>query len=237
LGATRDKAEVTRADLDVLTRAALMRAPYEELVERIERLKHEPVANSFGRLLPQLERIAKGLGKPSPRKVIDHNGVRLPASRFGPFWAASVHLIRNFLDHGIEPPAERVAAGKSPEGTVTLRSKMTANEIIIEMADDGRGIAWDLVAAKAREKGLPHKTRADLESALFSSGFTTKSEASAISGRGMGLSAVAEKCAELGGSIRLESAPGRGARFTFTFPRQQNENSVLPNPPSARVVS
>jgi two-component system chemotaxis sensor kinase CheA len=100
-----------------------------------------------------------------------------------------------------------------------LRAQVAGDQIVLEVADDGRGIRWDRVAEQAARSGLPHESRGDLEQALFAPGLSTSGTVTEISGRGVGLSAVADRCRELGGHWRLESAPGRGTRFVFSFPR------------------
>ncbi len=88
------------------------------------------------------------------------------------------------------------------------------------MEDDGRGIDWKKLADKARAAGLPTNTRADLVEALFRDGVSTRDEATEISGRGVGMSAVREACESSGGKVRVQSEPGEGARFQFSWPRE-----------------
>src|ERR1035438_10475972 len=139
-----------------------------------------------------LHRLADRLNKPMPKVVVDANDVRLPASRFSPFWQATVHVLRNIMDHGIETAEERAAAGKPEAGTVTLRSVATGDQFRIEFSDDGRGIDWGKIASKALEAGLPAERHADLERALFAPGISTAAAVTDLSGRGVGLSRAGE---------------------------------------------
>ena len=91
----------------------------------------------------------------------------------------------------------------------------------MSIEDDGRGIDWDRVRAKAKACGLPHATEADLEAALFSDGMSTRDDVTAFSGRGVGLGAVRSACEERGGHIRVWSRLGHGTRFDFVFPVDQ----------------
>ncbi|HEX7501613.1 MAG TPA: ATP-binding protein, partial [Polyangia bacterium] len=86
--------------------------------------------------------------------------------------------------------------------------------MVVEIADDGRGLDWNAIAERARAKGLPTESREDLEAALFADGVTTRTEGSEVSGRGVGLSAVRCAVLAMGGRIRIESAPNRGTRFS-----------------------
>jgi two-component system chemotaxis sensor kinase CheA len=182
----------------------------------------------FRRVDADVERLALRLGKPKPAVVIEAGGVRLPARRFGSFWASIVHVVRNMLDHGIESPEARLRAGKSAAGRIILRATETADRVLVEFEDDGAGIDWKSIAARARAAGIRCATQHDLETALFASGVSTAAEVTEISGRGVGLSAVLERCRALGGSAHVSSTKGVGTRFVFAFPRGAG-SSTLPS--------
>lgn len=136
---------------------------------------------------------------------------------------ALIHLIRNSIDHGIEAPLERVGAGKSETAMISLKiQKNSANRIDISISDDGGGINFTGLEKKARELGiLKESDPADqkkLLNLIFHSGFSTKSEVSEISGRGVGLDAVREDIKKLGGTIGVTSFKGKGTRFTIHLP-------------------
>lgn len=220
--------ELAPADFAKLVDSLHRRVAHETIAREVERLKHERVETRFERMDADLARLAERVEKPIPKVVIEGNDVRLPASKFGSFWASTVHLLRNMMDHGLEDAAGRIAAGKSEVGTITLRAETTRDHFVISFGDDGRGIQWERVREKALAAGLPVETRADLERALFGGGVSTAAAVSDVSGRGVGVSAVVERCEALGGTIRIESTLGQGTRFVFSFPRHQNEHSIVP---------
>jgi two-component system chemotaxis sensor kinase CheA len=125
--------------------------------------------------------------------------------------------VRNAVDHGIESPAERAGAGKPEHGRLDLATHAEGNTVVIELGDDGRGIDWDAVRARAQEAARPHVTRADLIAAILSDGISTRTEVSETSGRGVGLAALREACEELGRRIEIDSERGHGTRFRFKF--------------------
>jgi two-component system chemotaxis sensor kinase CheA len=134
-----------------------------------------------------------------------------------------LHLVRNAVSHGLEPAAERIAAGKPPEGTVSLSARAAGEMVTLEIADDGRGVDADRVLARARQAGLPVPRSTDVDDAalldlLCSPGFSTRDEADRVSGRGYGMSVVRTTVQELGGTLRMESSPGAGTRFVIELP-------------------
>ena len=151
---------------------------------------------------------------------IDCGRLRLRKERFGHFWSAFVHVVRNAVDHGIEAPQEREELGKTEPAKIVLRAYVDEEHLTIEVVDNGRGIAWEKIAEKAKERGLPAQTKADLVEALFSDGVSTAAEVTSVSGRGVGMAAVRDVCKELGGRITIESERGVGTRTVFRFPAE-----------------
>lgn len=133
-----------------------------------------------------------------------------------------LHLVRNAVSHGLEPVAERVAAGKSPQGRLTLRAATVGENVLVEIADDGRGVDAEKVLARARVRGLvAGNVRLDDELLLqliCTPGFSTRDEADRASGRGVGMDVVGGAVAELGGTLTLSTEKGRGTRFTVELP-------------------
>jgi two-component system chemotaxis sensor kinase CheA len=135
-----------------------------------------------------------------------------------------VHLIRNSLDHGLESPADRIAAGKPPTGTLTIAARHAGGSIAITVKDDGRGIDPARVAAVAVDRGLITRAQAqliDMRAAielLFAPGFSTAAEVGALSGRGVGMDAVREKIRELGGEVTVASVQGEGTVNEIRLP-------------------
>jgi two-component system chemotaxis sensor kinase CheA len=133
-----------------------------------------------------------------------------------------MHSVRNSIDHGIESPEERRAAGKPEEGMVLLKAANEGNMIVIEIADDGGGIDVNAVKAKAVEKGIlnPNKVLTDVEAfqLIFEPGFSTAKTITAISGRGVGLDVVRRSIEKLNGTVTVFSEHGKGTKFTIKLP-------------------
>ncbi len=134
-----------------------------------------------------------------------------------------VHILRNAVDHGIEPPEERIAAGKPEEGTVKLSAKYEGNEILIIIEDDGKGIDREAVLRKAEEKGLlkaPPEEMSDRDvfQLIFEPGFSTAKVVTDISGRGVGMDVVRKNIEKLRGKVTVDSVYGKGSTFTLRIP-------------------
>jgi two-component system chemotaxis sensor kinase CheA len=135
-----------------------------------------------------------------------------------------VHLVRNAVDHGIELPGERRAAGKPEQGAIRLHACHQGNQVVIEISDDGRGIDTAAVLAKAVARGLltaeqaAHMAENDAMELIFEAGFSTAERVSEISGRGVGMDVVKAAMQKLKGSISIENHPGRGTTFQLRLP-------------------
>jgi two-component system chemotaxis sensor kinase CheA len=133
-----------------------------------------------------------------------------------------MHIIRNAIDHGLEPPAERLAAGKAEKGTVCLWAAQKGNHVVIEVRDDGRGIDTDRVRQKAVSRGLvdasQELTRDEIYELLFLPGFSMRDEVSDLSGRGVGMDVVKNNISNLSGMIELQSEVGKGTAMIITLP-------------------
>ncbi|HEX6278284.1 MAG TPA: ATP-binding protein, partial [Polyangiaceae bacterium] len=201
-------------------------APRRDILEAIARWKLEPAERRLGRFAERARSTARRLGK-DVEVSVEANDVRLCSETWSPVWNSLGHVIRNAVDHGIEGRDERVRGGKPPVGRVTLRTIVKSGLISIEVADDGRGVSWELVAKKARAANLPCETRSDLVEAIFTDGLTTREHATDVSGRGIGMAAVREACANLGGSVEIESDPARGTLVRCSFPETLMGGSAL----------
>ena len=138
--------------------------------------------------------------------------------------APLTHLLRNALDHGLETPAERLAAGKNPEGLLTLEARHHAGQLHVIVADDGRGIDLERIRRKVVARGLStdemvaHLTDTEMLDFLFLPGFSTSEAVTEISGRGVGLDVVRNLAQEVGGCVRVENCPGAGSQFHLQLP-------------------
>jgi len=131
------------------------------------------------------------------------------------------HLVRNSVDHGIEMPDVREAAGKPRKGTVRLSAGHRGGHIVIEIADDGKGLDRARILAKAKERGLPASDAmpdAEVWQLIFEPGFSTAEVVTDVSGRGVGMDVVKRNILALGGTVELDSSPGIGARVTVKLP-------------------
>jgi two-component system chemotaxis sensor kinase CheA len=218
VGSSDSTVQVGPGEIERLIRAVAAGMPTSETVARLRMLFDEPVSLRFARLGDHAKRLAARLGKAAPQVTLHSDDVRLPRRIFSPLWAGMVHVVRNAVDHGIEGAEGRAAAGKPLQGNVEFRARLQGSDFLIEIADDGAGIDWARVAAKARAAGLPAARPTDLERALFTSGISTRDDVTDVSGRGVGLAAVWSAASALGGTIRVESAKGRGTRFVFRLP-------------------
>jgi two-component system chemotaxis sensor kinase CheA len=135
-----------------------------------------------------------------------------------------VHLLRNAVDHGIEPPAERIAAGKSPVGRISIEARREKDTIRLSVGDDGAGIDLDAVRERAVEAGVVHPDLAadlnpeQIAALVFEPGLSTAASVSEISGRGVGMDAVRSTLESLGGSVEIASERGRGTTTTLVVP-------------------
>ncbi len=210
--------ELSRGELERILGRVAAGVPPAELATRLRMLFDEPVATRFARLGEHVERLAARLGKPAPRLAIRSEDVRLPQRKYAPFWSALVHVARNAIDHGIEDPAVRAAAGKQARGSISFQARLDDASVIIEVVDDGAGIDWERLAARARAAGLPARTREEIERTIFVSGISSVEAVTEVSGRGVGLAAVWDATVDLGGTVRVTSLRGRETRFVFRLP-------------------
>jgi two-component system chemotaxis sensor kinase CheA len=192
-----------------------------ELQEGVMRIRMVPISQIFSRFPRLVRDLSKSLSK-KVNLVVEGEDTELDKSVIEDLLDPLMHSVRNALDHGIESAEQRRAAGKPEEGTVMLRASNEGNMIIIEIADDGRGIDVEAVRAKAIERGIIHpgKVLTELESfnLIFEPGFSTAEKVTNISGRGVGLDVVKRQIEKLNGSVTVSSQHGKGSKFTIKLP-------------------
>lgn len=189
------------------------------------KLRMVPVKQVFDRFPRMVRDLSREKGK-LVNLVVSGENTELDRSIINQLSDPLVHLLRNALDHGIEPPAVREAAGKDPAGTVRLKAHHEGSQVVITVEDDGTGIDPRAVIAKAARKGLIGQSEAarlqenedEALRLIFQSGFSTSDRVTDISGRGMGLDVVRKSAEALHGSIEVESGPGEFTRFVLRFP-------------------
>ena len=211
-----DRIEIGADDLRALEDAVARGDGPASLLARLAGWRQEPTAVTFARLAEQTRALAARLGKGPLEVTIHDHGLRLDPVTWAPVWSALVHALRNALDHGLEPASEREQRGKPAVPELRLVSRCEAGAVVIEVIDDGRGIDWERVRERARAAGLPHATGADLEDAVLGEGFSTRDEATELSGRGVGLAALVTAARAVGGALSIESTPGRGTCVRLT---------------------
>lgn len=218
---------LTKADYEsFLDQIAAIGSEHEQLYATALSWQDESADDTLARAGEAACIMAMRLGKGRPNLEISGGGLRLPDSIWRGFWREFPHLLRNAVDHGLETSSERVAAGKPEKPTLRLRARAVGENIIIAIADDGRGVDWDALAERAEKLGLAHESRKELATALFAQGLTTRDEVSELSGRGVGMAAVHQACDALGGRIEMESETGQGTEFRFVFPRERVTRST-----------
>lgn len=192
-----------------------------ELQEGVMAIRTQPVKSVFSRMPRLVRELSAQLGK-EVRLVVTGEMTEIDKTVVEQLADPLTHLLRNALDHGIEPPGEREAAGKPRQGTVHLSAEQRSGRIIIEMSDDGRGIDRGRVLDRARERGLVRQdavlTDAEIEELIFLPGFSTAAAVSEVSGRGVGMDVVRRNIEALGGRIAVESRFGFGSRFLLSLP-------------------
>ncbi len=180
-----------------------------------------PVRQLFDKMNRIIRRMAQELGKKVNLKI-QGGDTELDKLIVEDLADPLMHIIRNSLDHGIEPPEQRLALGKPESGTVSLVASQKGNHVVIEVHDDGRGIDPELLRNKAIEKGLlsaeTNLNRQELFSLLFHAGFSTREEVSEYSGRGVGMDVVKSNISALSGMIDLDSEVGKGTVMSLTLP-------------------
>jgi two-component system chemotaxis sensor kinase CheA len=223
-----------RADIDSFTSAGAIVGDLLESVHQLDRVsdgiqktvmdtRMVAIGPLFGRFRRVVRDITRSNGK-DIRLVILGEKTELDKRMIDELGDPLIHMVRNSADHGIESPEARVAAGKSPQGTITLNAFHRGNSIYIQITDDGRGLDQDRIRNKAIERGLltpadaqrltPHQVFA----LIWEPGLSTADRITEISGRGMGMDIVRAKIEELNGTVDLDSQPGAGTVFTIKLP-------------------
>jgi two-component system chemotaxis sensor kinase CheA len=202
------------SNLDVVT---------ADLQTSVMKTRMQPIKKVFGRFPRLVRDLARQLKKEINLELVgeetdlDKNLVEALADPL-------VHLVRNAVDHGIEMPEEREAAGKARSGRVVLSAEQEGDHILLSISDDGKGMDAEILRAKAVEKGLMDKDAADRLSEtecfnlIFAPGFSTKTEISDVSGRGVGMDVVKTKISQLNGIIDVHSAKGQGSKIIIKVP-------------------
>lgn len=191
-----------------------------DLQEAVLAIRMVPISDAFARF-PRLVRELSGrLGKQVALVTLGES-TELDRGLIEKILDPLTHLVRNAVDHGLETPQARIAAGKQPTGTVTLAASQRGGKVVIEVSDDGRGLDRALILARAAERGRvlpPDAADGDVWQLLFEAGFSTAQEVTEVSGRGVGMDVVRRNILSLGGTVDVASRPGRGLTVTMSVP-------------------
>jgi two-component system chemotaxis sensor kinase CheA len=210
------------SDIEALRRSlAQLTRNTRELQESVMQIRMLPIGFSFNRFPRLVHDLSRKLGKKVELKLSGEN-TELDKTVLEKIGDPLVHLVRNALDHGLEAPESRVAAGKSETGTLELNAFHEGGSIIIEVKDDGAGLNKDRILAKARERGLVDSdamlTDEAIYNLIFVAGFSTAETVSDVSGRGVGMDVVRRNINDLGGHVQIFSVKGKGSTIRIRLP-------------------
>jgi two-component system chemotaxis sensor kinase CheA len=223
-----------------------------DLRESVMKARMQPVSNIFSKMPRIVRDVSQMLGR-RVRLQMEGQETELDKSLLEAIKDPLTHAVRNSLDHGIEPPDVREAAGKDPEGTLKLRAVQEGSHVVIEVSDDGAGIAVEKVRAKAIERGLISAERAaqmgerELLQLIFLPGFSTAAAVTNVSGRGVGMDVVRTNVEKIGGKVEIDSRAGKGTTLRLRIPltlaiipalivRSLNQSFALPQGALSELV-
>lgn len=192
-----------------------------ELQDLSTALRMVPLKPAFKKVSRVIRDLSRKSGKPV-RLITDGEDTEIDRTMVDVLADPLVHMVRNSVDHGIETPEERVAAGKPREGVIRISAYQSGGNVVIELADDGRGLDRDRILAKARQKGLLDSDRGlsdrEVFNLIFAAGFSTAAKVTEVSGRGVGMDVVRRNVESLRGRVAIESTPGQGTTFSIILP-------------------
>jgi len=192
-----------------------------EIQDSVMAIRAQPVKPVFQRMSRIVREVADMVGK-SVRLITEGENTEVDKTVIDKLAEPLTHMIRNSVDHGIEPPEKRAALGKPAEGTVKLTAKHRSGRIVIELSDDGAGINRERVRQKAIENELipadANLSDEEIDNLIFMPGFSTADKITDVSGRGVGMDVVKRSIQALGGRISIQSRPGHGSSFIMSLP-------------------
>ena len=215
--------QATAADPNMTLLSRRLDMVTADLRESVMKARMQPVSNVFSKMPRLVRDLTLALGRRA-RLQMEGQETELDKSLLEAIKDPLTHAVRNALDHGIEPPAVRQAAGKDPEGTLSLRAAQEGSHVVIEVSDDGAGIAPEKIRNKAIERGLLSPERAaqlgerDLLQLIFLPGFSTAAQVTNVSGRGVGMDVVRTNVEKIGGKVEIDSRPGKGTTLRMRIP-------------------
>ena len=244
--------QATAADPNMTLLSRRLDMVTADLRESVMKARMQPVSNVFSKMPRMVRDLSQSLGRRVELRM-EGQETELDKSLLEAIKDPLTHAVRNSLDHGIEPPAVREAAGKNPEGLLLLRAVQEGSHVVIEVADDGAGIAVDKVRQKAIERGVITQERAaqlaerELLQLVFLPGFSTAAQVTNVSGRGVGMDVVRTNVEKIGGKVEIDSRPGKGTTLRLRIPltlaiipalivRSLNQSFALPQAALSELV-
>jgi two-component system chemotaxis sensor kinase CheA len=223
-----------------------------DLRESVMKARMQPVSNIFGKMPRIVRDLSQSLGR-RVRLEVEGQETELDKSLLEAIKDPLTHAVRNSLDHGIEPPDVRQAAGKNPEGTLKLKASQEGSHVVIEISDDGAGINVEKVRQKAIERGAitperaAHMAERELLQLIFLPGFSTAAAVTNVSGRGVGMDVVRTNVEKIGGKVEIDSRTGKGTTLRMRIPltlaiipalivRSVNQSFALPQGALSELV-
>jgi len=244
--------QATAADPNMTLLSRRLDMVTADLRESVMKARMQPVSNIFSKIPRIVRDLSQSLGR-RVRLQVEGQDTELDKSQLEAIKDPLTHAVRNSLDHGIESPADRQAAGKDPEGTLKLRASHEGGHVVIEVSDDGAGIAVEKVRQKAIERGLITADRAaqlgerELLQLIFLPGFSTAAQVTNVSGRGVGMDVVRTNVEKIGGKVEIDSRAGKGTTLRLRIPltlaiipalivRSVNQSFALPQGSLSELV-
>jgi two-component system chemotaxis sensor kinase CheA len=215
--------QATSADPNMTMLSRRLDMVTADLRESVMKARMQPVSNIFSKMPRIVRDLSQALGR-RVRLQVEGQDTELDKSLLEAIKDPLTHAVRNSLDHGIEPPEVRQAAGKNPEGILKLRAAQEGSHVIIEVYDDGAGINVEKVRQKAIERGLitpdraAHLAERELLQLIFLPGFSTAAAVTNVSGRGVGMDVVRTNVEKIGGKVEIDSRAGKGTTLRLRIP-------------------
>lgn len=215
--------EVTKLHLESFEKASRqLRKLTDELQDIVMSIRMVPVSATFRKMERIVRDMSVKVGKKA-RLVIVGEDTELDKNVLDNLSDPLMHIVRNAMDHGLESADERIQLGKNPVGEIVLEARNSGSDVLITISDDGRGLNRDALIDKGIKKGLIRKDRSEVTdkeaySLIFTAGFSTKEQVTEFSGRGVGMDVALRNIEKMGGSVSVDSKPGKGLRVTIRIP-------------------
>jgi signal transduction histidine kinase len=214
--------EIDDADYEAIIKAVLDGVDARMVTRMIQSWRLEPAGRRLARIEQQIRGLCERMGKSKVAVAIEPHDLRFNSEHFAPFWSAFIHVLRNAVDHGIEGSEQRQQHGKPEQSLIKVSTAVDGEHLVVTVEDDGPGVDWEALRAKATELSVAASALEKTENLIFLPGVSSKTSVTELSGRGVGMGAVRDACAALGGTVKIESRRGLGTRVSFVLPKDQS---------------